>query len=61
MQVTIRIPNSWVARAKKLRSSMERPGWSGCKASVTDVFRFAIADGLQALELRSTSVSPEKP
>ena len=47
VQIAIRVPQEWLARADKLIPSVARPG---VQATRTDVFRAAIASGLSALE-----------
>lgn len=46
-QIAIRVPNAWVKRASALVSQVAQPGMNVTR---TDVFRVAIARGLEAME-----------
>ena len=56
VQIAIRVPRDWMAKADELAANISRPGVT---MSRTDAFRAAIAAGFEALALESSK--PSKP
>jgi len=55
VQVTFRIPASWVREAEEIASLISRPGF---RASKTDAFRAAIARGMEAIRAEAPPPPP---
>jgi hypothetical protein len=58
VQIAIRVPRAWLARADDLARRISRPGLD---ASRSDAFRAAIATGLDALANEGADKHPPSP
>ena len=58
VQIAIRVPRAWLARADDLARRISRPG---LEASRSDAFRLAIAKGLDELADEGTTTPEVEP
>lgn len=57
VQITVRVPPSWLAKADEVAAGMSSPGLTVTR---TDAFRAAIARGLDALTARAATTTRKR-